>query len=83
MPSRCHSSLVPTNHRNNAPPGLDFDHYEAVLTFAERIEARVAEPDPGRAMPPGGGPTDAERARLVEWIQCRVMADKAEWEASR
>ena len=72
----CHSSLTPPAHRNGAPPGLDFDHYGAVMSWAERIEARVMEPDPGRAMPPGGGPSEEERARLREWVQCSVLPDR-------
>lgn len=26
-------------------------------------------------MPPGGGPSEEERARLGEWLDCQVAAD--------
>jgi hypothetical protein len=76
----CHSSLTPEVHRNGAPAGVDFDHYGAVLSWAERIEARVLEPEPARAMPPGGGPTEEERERLSEWVRCSVLPDRARLE---
>lgn len=75
----CHSSLVPEDHREGAPPGVDLDTYEGVLTWAERVEARAVDPDAG--MPPGGGPSDEERALLGEWLRCAVLPEAARWRA--
>lgn len=76
----CHSSLVSEVERNGVPPGVDFDYYGAVMTWAERIDARTLAEDPATAMPPGGGPSAEERARLHEWIVCGVLPDAARWE---
>lgn len=73
----CHSSLVPEDHREGAPTGVDFDTYEGVLTWAERIEAR-AVPD-GSTMPPGGGPSEEQRALLHEWLTCTVIPESERW----
>ena len=78
----CHSSIIPDAHRNNAPKGVDFDTYVGVLTFAERIDARVVELNP-TAMPPGGGPTDEELSLLAEWLTCSVYPDVARWQAEQ
>lgn len=75
----CHSSILPEDARENAPVGVDFNTYEGVLTWAERIQAR-ATPD-GATMPPGGGPDATDRAMLDEWITCTVLPEKARWEA--
>lgn len=69
----CHSSLLPESHREDAPVGVDFDTYGDVLDWAERIEARAVGED--ASMPPGGGPTDEEKAMLAEWLECAVFPD--------
>lgn len=75
----CHSSLLPSSHREGAPAGVDFDTYAGVLEWADRIEARsVGE---GASMPPGGGPTEDERVLLAEWLECGVFPDVAALEA--
>src|SRR5688572_20612919 len=56
----CHSSHLPTLElRNDAPLGVNFDTYESILLWNERIRTRarygIAEP-----MPPGGGPREDE-----------------------
>jgi uncharacterized membrane protein len=75
----CHSSLVPESHREGATPGVDFDTYEGVLTWAERIDARATGNDP--SMPPGGGPADDEVERLSEWLSCTVIPEAERWRA--
>ncbi len=46
------------------------------MQWSERILARTINvEDPALAMPPGGGPTDDERGRLTEWIECSVKPD--------
>jgi len=71
----CHSSLLESGERNEATVGVDLDTYAGVLVFAERIQARVVEPDTPE-MPPGGGPTEEEQQMLREWLVCSVYPDK-------
>ena len=71
----CHSSLLPADQREGAPPTINFDTYQDVLDHADRIAA-TAVPDDG-TMPPGGGPSAEERAMLDEWLRCEVAADRA------
>ncbi len=71
----CHSSLVDRGARKGAPLGVDFNTYAGVLEFSDRIGARSLGETP--TMPPGGGPDLEERARLEEWLQCGVAADRA------
>lgn len=71
----CHSSLLPEGRRVGAPVGVDFDTYAAVLQWHERVAARALGDAP--TMPPGGGPSDEERALLAEWLACEVARDAA------
>ena len=71
----CHSSLLPVRMRNGAPLGTNLDTYGDVLGLADRIEVRALGDEP--TMPPGGGPDDLERARLSEWLACKVADDEA------
>ena len=70
----CHGSLLPSELRNGAPVGVDFDSYEGVVTWADRIAARVL--DGVGSMPPGGGLTDEELGLLDEWLTCEVLPDQ-------
>jgi len=63
----CHSSVLVGEERQEAPLDVDFDTYEDVVDWAARIEARSG---PGGDMPPAGGPDEAERELLVEWVSC-------------
>lgn len=63
----CHSSEVPHDMRQTAPDDVNFDDLDDVKAYAGRIEFRVGEQ---KTMPPAGGPSDDERALLVEWIGC-------------
>lgn len=71
----CHSSLYPEDLREGAPLGVDLDTYAGVLDWHERVGARALGDSP--TMPPGGGPSDEERARLAEWLACGVAEDAA------
>ena len=64
----CHSSQLGPDDRAAATPGVDLETPELVRRWAPRIWARSA--DANLTMPPGGGPTDDERARLGEWLAC-------------
>jgi uncharacterized membrane protein len=68
----CHSSYLPQSMRFEAPLGVDFDTYQGVLTYAERIHVRTVEEED---MPPGGGLGGDELAMFDEWIACGVYAD--------
>lgn len=78
----CHSSLVPPNHRNDAPEEINFDTYEGLLYWADLVqEQTVLVDDPDTVdpydplMPPGGGPTQAELVLYDEWLQCELLPD--------
>jgi uncharacterized membrane protein len=71
----CHSSLIPDNLREGAPPGVSFSSYADVLSWAGRIEARSIDPSAG--MPPGGGPSEDDRRLLHEWLVCDVFPSQA------
>ena len=70
----CHSSIVPEDHRNEAPTGVHLDTLDDVHQYASRIEARVLL-DLEDPMPPGGGPTAEELELLQEWLTCSVFPD--------
>ena len=74
----CHSVLIPEAQRQGAPAGVDFNTYADVIEWHDRIIARstravLEEP----TMPPGGGPSDEELRKVLEWLECEVAADKA------
>lgn len=71
----CHSSLLPESAREGAPMNIDFDTYGDVISWRDRIGARAV--GDAADMPPGGGPSADERARLGEWLECQVEADAA------
>lgn len=64
----CHSSELPVAMRQQAPAGVDFDDHAMTRQWAERILLRATGDQP--TMPPAGGPSEAERALLVEWLAC-------------
>ena len=64
----CHSSLLAEGHRADAPVGVDLDSYADAVQWADRIYIRSVGED--ASMPPGGGPTDQEKALLAEWLTC-------------
>lgn len=67
----CHSQDVRQDQRGGAPLGVNFDEWEMVLDWAERIEVVAVEDS---TMPPSGGTLLAEeRARLAEWMRCEVL----------
>lgn len=75
----CHSEGLPEGHREGAPVGVDLDTWAGALRWAERTQARATGAAP--TMPPGGGPTDAERARFAEWVACELLpaAEEGGW----
>jgi uncharacterized membrane protein len=73
----CHSADVPESHRVGAPLGVDFNTYDHVMDWSERIEARATRAFSDIiTMPPGGGPTSSELDLFEEWLYCAVMPQK-------
>lgn len=66
----CHSSLHSGEDRSGAPEGVDFETWDGVLEWAERIHIRSIETE---TMPPSGGLGPLERAMLEEWLLCEVF----------
>ena len=74
----CHSKDLPEGHRVGSPLGVDFNTYDDVLNWAERIEARATRKHSEQVtMPPGGGPTSSELDMLETWLECAVFPQKA------
>lgn len=69
----CHSSIIPPNQRNQAPPDVNLDTYEGVLLWADRVQQQTDPRFP--TMPPGGGPTTPEYELFQEWLACEVLPD--------
>lgn len=71
--TRCHSSAVTGDDRNDAPEGVDFDTLAGIRRSLERIdEYAAAGPEvTNTTMPPSGDkPTAEDRKRLGEWLAC-------------
>ncbi|MCX4245971.1 hypothetical protein [Paraliomyxa miuraensis] len=67
----CHGAAVTDERRRGAPVEVVFDTREGAEAYADRILARTAPPDGSEAtMPPVGGVTEDDRARLVVWLTC-------------
>jgi len=67
----CHSSLLRPEQRNNAPVGVDFDTYDGMMQWVDRVLIRTVD---DRTMPPGGGLSDADVAMMEEWLMCDLGA---------
>lgn len=64
----CHSSQIPADMRQDAPPGIDFETLDGVRAHADLIYLRAA--DGNAMMPPVGGPAEEARVLLGEWLAC-------------
>ncbi len=62
----CHSATLPPDMRQGAPVGMYFDTLDEIHAQQDGIVTTNAR----ATMPPSGGPTDAERAMLSEWLTC-------------
>ena len=65
----CHSVYSREGQRGQAPLGVDFDTWDDVLEWADRIDARSVSSE---TMPPAGGMIPEERVLLGEWLRCEV-----------
>jgi hypothetical protein len=67
----CHSSTLPEALRQGAPVGMNFDSYDGIVQWSDRMLDRMSI----RAdMPPKAGPSPDERALFAEWIACGLPA---------
>jgi len=64
----CHSSQIPADMRQDAPPGVDFETLDGIRDHAELIYLLAA--DGYSMMPPAGGPAEEARLLLGEWLAC-------------
>ena len=73
----CHSAELPEGHRVGAPAGVNFNTYDEVMDWAERLEARATRKfSDDVTMPPGGGPTKEELDMFEEWLYCSVIPQR-------
>jgi len=65
----CHASDAPYRQGDDAPPeGVFFDTYEDAMGLKSRILAVSIGDAP--TMPPRGGLSELDRARLEIWLRC-------------
>ena len=63
----CHSAGLPANMRQLAPIDINFDTLGEIRAQAFTIVNTTTDL---RTMPPEGGPSDAERQLLSQWMSC-------------
>jgi hypothetical protein len=66
----CHSANVRPGQRASAPIDVNFDSWDEVLAWSDRIQARGVV---DQNMPPAGGMVPSERDQLAEWLRCEVL----------
>jgi hypothetical protein len=64
----CHSSQNTGDARRNAPVGYDYDTLAGIRQWIPLIYAYAA--DGNKKMPAVGGPSDADRQMLGDWLAC-------------
>jgi uncharacterized membrane protein len=64
----CHSSQLPAGMRQMAPANVNFDSVDDIRRWSHEIATRAGTSP--ATMPPAGGPSDDERAMLVDWLGC-------------
>ena len=70
----CHSSDLVEGTRANAPIGVDFNTYEQVRFWANRMFLRAAYDN--ETMPPAGGPYPEDRILFGEWLACQAPREQ-------
>ena len=70
----CHSGALVPDERQGAPEEVNFDDYEAVVLWADRIRVRATE---AMDMPPMGGVPQEDLDALAEWIDCSLPGGTA------
>lgn len=66
----CHSVYVRGEQRGQAPLDVNFNSWDEVVDWADRILARAVTDD---TMPPTGTMLPIERDQLGEWLVCEVL----------
>jgi cytochrome c5 len=78
----CHSTSVTGDKRNGAPPDHNFDKLSDVDLLSMHIDeyAGSGPASTNTHMPPKGSkaPSDDERAKLSQWIACKVPENDSE-----
>jgi uncharacterized membrane protein len=64
----CHSAQLPPDMRQGSPMDINFDSVDDIRQLSARMIVRACAAPP--TMPPRGGPSDDDRARLAEWLNC-------------
>lgn len=62
----CHAAGLVGEARHGAPEGLDLDSLAGARAWAEAVTAAVE----AGSMPPGGGLSEEDAARLIAWLGC-------------
>lgn len=70
----CHSVELGEGQRAYAPLGVDFNTYEMVRQWADRIYARSAGNN--ETMPPAGGPYPEDRILMADWLACQAPREE-------
>ncbi|MBK7539554.1 MAG: c-type cytochrome [Myxococcales bacterium] len=71
--TRCHSSELVGAARNGAPKFHDFDTVGGIRSVSDHVDQTAASgpASTNTSMPPSGPiPTEDERKKLGEWLQC-------------
>jgi uncharacterized membrane protein len=77
---RCHSETLTTDlERTDAPAGINFNELEVMREFASRIRLRAGQlGDMPPTLLPGPRPSEDERLRLIQWIDCGTPSETDE-----
>jgi uncharacterized membrane protein len=62
----CHSADLSPAMRQGAPVAVNFDTLDDVRAQLQMVEYVTSN----ELMPPAGGPTDDERALMMQWLTC-------------
>jgi len=60
----CHSGYLEGADRNGAPPGVDFDTYEAAVESGDAANVRIQ----AGSMPPSGSLSAGDKAIFQAWV---------------
>lgn len=74
---RCHNAQLEGDlNRTDAPTGINFNTLAGVRAFQTRIRLRAGvQGDMPPRLLPVPRPSDVERQRLIDWIDCGAPAD--------
>lgn len=64
----CHARDLGPTERQDAPDGVNLETEDDLVRWADQVVEQLTGDPP--LMPPAGGPTAVERARLLDWLAC-------------